>query len=54
MTTNDIERQFTLIDASRKIATIYTHYGHIQAAQKELIGLGKLLQTNNQHRRVCE
>ena len=50
MTTNDIDRQFQLIDASRKIATIYAHYGQIQAAQKELISLGKMLQAKNQNR----
>lgn len=54
MTTNDINRQFRLIDASRKIAIIYTHYGHIEAAQKELVSLGKILQAKSQQRRACE
>jgi hypothetical protein len=44
MTPNDIDRQLKLIDASRKIAVIYTQYGQIQAAQKELNTLGRYLQ----------
>lgn len=44
MTIVDIERQLKLIEASKKIATIYTHYGQIQAAEKELISLGRTLQ----------
>lgn len=46
MTTSDIHRQLRLIDASRKIAIIYTHYGQILAAQKELKALGRTLQAN--------
>jgi hypothetical protein len=47
MTTNDIDRQLKLIDASRKIAAIYTQYGQIQAAQNELNSLGRTLQTTS-------
>jgi hypothetical protein len=54
MTTNDIDRQLKLIEASRRIATIYTHYGQVQAAQKELTSLCEVLQANNGYRRACE
>jgi hypothetical protein len=47
MTTNDIDRQLKLIEASQKIANIYTYYGQIQAAQKELSALGRILQANS-------
>jgi len=52
MTPNDIDRQLKLIDASRKIATIYTHYGQILAAQKELSSLGRTLQAPSFSRRA--
>lgn len=50
MTTNDIDRQLKLIEASLRIAAIYSQYGQVQAAQKELTALGRSLQ--NQSRRV--
>jgi hypothetical protein len=53
MTTNDIDRQLKLIDASSRIAMIYTQYGQVQAAQRELTNLGKMLQSHN-YRRSCE
>lgn len=47
MSTNEINRQLKLIDASRKIATIYTHYGQVHAALAELSALGRMLQADS-------
>ena len=52
MTSNDIGRQFKLIDASKKIAAIYALYGQMQAAQNELNGLGRALQAKSAVRRT--
>jgi len=50
MTSYDVERQLKLIEASKKIAAIYSRYGQVQAACNELGSLGKTLQQDS-HRR---
>ncbi len=52
MTNVDLERRLKLIDASKKIATIYAGYGHIDAACQELAALGKSLQSKADSRRA--
>jgi hypothetical protein len=54
MTLVDVQRRLKLIEASKQIATIYSNYGQVEAACKELAALGKLLQSKMEIRRQCE
>jgi len=51
MTNNDLSRQLRLIEASKKIATIYARYGQLEAAKRELSTLGQALQSKGTSRR---
>jgi hypothetical protein len=52
MTSNDIQRQLKLVNASARIATIYAGCGQIEAATKELVGLAKNLYPKRESRRA--